>query len=183
MYAGTTKDERAVMGVTHAIYGFLTTELIQYLRDLINGRSALEIGAGHGALAGALGIRATDNRMQERADIRAYYATLRQPVIRYGANVERLDALESVKKYCPKVVVASWVTHKYDPKRHAAGGNMDGVCEEDIINSCETYVFIGNEKVHANKSIWSLPHTKLTPPWLYSRAHNGSPDFIAIWGR
>ena len=177
----TSIEERAIFGLKNGIYGFLTTELIEYLKDFIGARKAIEIGAGHGKLAQALGIAATDNRMQERPEIAAYYALLRQPVVKYGSNVEKLDAIEAVKKHKPQVVVASWVTHKYDASRHAAGGNEDGVKEEDVIGGCDAYVFIGNTKVHANKSIWSLPHKLITPEWLYSRAHNGSKDFIAIW--
>jgi len=63
------------------------------------------------------------------------------------------------------------------------GGGSSGVDEEAIIASCDEYIFVGNEHVHAPKPIWSLPHEKLTPPWLYSRAVNGSRDFIGIWRR
>lgn len=42
---------------------------------------------------------------------------------------------------------------------------------------------MGNEQVHERKPIWSLSQKKWTPPWLYSRAVNGSPDFIASWRR
>ena len=181
VYAQTTPDERALFGVRHAFYGFLTVELVAYLKGVIAGRSAIEIGAGHGGLATALGITATDNCQQDNPDIRAYYEAMGQPTIRYGANVGKLDALKAITQYRPSVVVASWVTHRYDPRRHAAGGNQDGVTEEDIVKNCETYVLIGNERVHANKSLWALPHEKITPPWLYSRARNGSADFIAIW--
>ncbi len=181
--AQTTREERALFGVRHAYYGFLTEELVAFLREFIGERTAIEIGAGHGGLARALGIPATDNRQQERDDIRAHYEMLRQPTIRYGHNVESLDAEQAVRRYQPQVVVASWVTHRYDPRRHGAGGNQDGVQEEDIIANCDAYVFIGNERVHAGKSIWALPHARQTPPWLYSRAGNGSPDFIAIWER
>ncbi len=179
--AETSREERAYFGVRHGIYGLLTVELLAWLREFIDGRSAIEIGSGHGRLAAELGIPATDNRQQEDPLIRAYYEALNQPVIRYGANVEKLDALSAVKKYQPQVVVASWVTHKWDPRRHEAGGNQDGVVEEEVIEGCEHYVFIGNERVHAGKSIWALAHRKETPPWLFSRATNGSADFIAVW--
>jgi len=183
LYSETTIQERAIFGMRHAFYGFLTIELVHFVKEFIHGRSALEIGSGHGGLARALGIRATDNRMQENEAIRRYYDALNQPVIKYGANVERLDAIQAVAKYRPSVVVASWVTHRYDPRRHKAGGNQDGVTEEDIINGCDAYLFIGNQRIHAGKSIWSLPHEIITPPWLYSRASNGSPDFISIWSK
>ncbi len=179
--ASTSREERGVFGVRQGLYGFLTEELLAWLREFIGVRSAIEIGAGHGRLAAALGIPATDNRQQEDPQVIAYYRALNQPVIRYGANVERLDALSAVRKYQPQVVIASWVTHKWDPARHEAGGNQNGVREEEVIAGCEHYVFIGNESVHAKKSIWTLPHEKFHPSWLFSRAVNGSPDFIAVW--
>jgi hypothetical protein len=180
-YAGTTKEERALFGVRNAFYGLLTKELVNFVAEFIAGRAAIEIGAGHGGFAKALGIRATDSRQQERPEIAAYYRTLKQATIKYGANVEQLDALSAVAKYRPKVVVGSWVTHKYDPARHHAGGNEDGVTEEKILEACDAYLFVGNDRVHAGKSIWTRTHTRITPPWVYSRAANGSPDFIAIW--
>jgi hypothetical protein len=180
-YKGTSTTERAVFGARHAIYGLPTLELVDWLKDKIAGRTAIEIGAGHGALAAALGIPATDNRQQEDPQVAAYYSLTRQAVVKYGQNVEKLDAAAAVAKYKPQVVIASWVTHKYREDRQEAGGNQFGVVEEDIIAACDTYVLIGNTAVHKSKSIWSLPHTKFEPDWLFSRAHNGSPDFIAVW--
>lgn len=182
-YAQTTVTERALFGIRNAVYGFLTTELVAHLRSVIGNRTALEIGAGHGGLATALGIRATDNHQQLRPEIAAYYRTIRQPVVRYGDHVENLEALAAIAKYNPQVVVGCWVTHKYAADRHAAGGNEGGIDEEAVISQCDSYVVVGNETVHAGKSIWQLPHRKITPPWLYSRAFNGSPNFIAVWER
>lgn len=179
----TTAQERMAFGVRHGLYSFPTEELCAFLRERIGSRTAIEIGAGHGVLARALAIPATDNRQQEDPVIKAHYAALRQPTVPYGEHVEKLDALAAVKKYRPQVVVACWVTHRFDPRRPDAGGNGSGVDEAAVIDSCEEYIFIGNERVHATKPIWALPHEKLTPPWLYSRALNGSADFIAIWRR
>lgn len=180
-YEGTTREERMLFAVRRGFYGLPTLELVEYLRERIGNRSVLEIGAGAGVLSQALGIRGTDNWQQNDPAIRAYYALLRQPTVPYHASVEKLTADQAVAKYEPQVVVACWVTHRYDPARHEAGGNEDGVDEESIIANCEEYIVIGNEKVHADKSIWSLPHEKFEPPWLYSRAGNGSKDFIAVW--
>ena len=151
------------------------------MKERIGDRTALEIGAGSGVLAEALGIRGTDNWQQEDPAIKAIYARIQQPTVPYHPSVEKLTAAQAVARYRPQVVVACWVTHRYDPARHAAGGNQDGVDEESIIANCDEYIFIGNPQVHAGKSIWSLPHEKLQPSWLYSRAANGSKDFIAIW--
>lgn len=181
-YKETTPHERLAFCVRNGMYGLPTAELVAWVRERIGGRSAIEIGAGHGAFAEALGIPATDNWQQTDPEIAAYYASIRQPVVRYGENVEKLDAAAAVEKHKPQVVVASWVTHKYRPERHSAKGNPDGVDEEALIESCDTYIFIGNRSVHAGKSIWSLPHEIIEPDWLFSRAANGSPDFIAVWG-
>ena len=60
--ASTTPDERLLFGVRHGAYSFPTEELCDYLRERIAGRRAIEISAGNGVLAEALGIPATDNR-------------------------------------------------------------------------------------------------------------------------
>jgi hypothetical protein len=180
-FADTTVQERALFGNRHGLYGFLTTELIQWLQERINGRKAIEIGSGNGSLAYALDIPATDSKMQDNPEVAKLYATIGAPVVKYGPNVQKLNALDAVVAHKPKVVVAQWVTHLYKQSRHEAGGNMWGVNEERIIKSCEEYIFIGNEQVHAGKSIWNLPHEIIYPDWLYSRAANGSRNFIACW--
>lgn len=177
----TTVQERALFGMRHAVYSFITDELVAFLKKRIGNRSAIEIGSGNGRLAHMLEIAATDNRQQESPEIKAYYALMRQPVIEYGDNVEKRPALNAVRHYKPDVVIACWVTHKYDPRNHAAEGNQDGVDEEALLAHCGQYVFIGNKHVHRNKPIWKLPHEIIEPPWLYSRAHNGSANFIAVW--
>lgn len=181
--ARTTAEERMLFGVRQGIYSFPTVELCDFLRSRIEGKVAIEIGAGHGVLAEALSIPATDNRQQEDPELRAYYAEIGQPTVPYGQNVEKLDAVAAVKKYRPNVVIACWVTHRFDSDRPDAGGSMTGVDEASIIGSCDEYIFIGNEHVHAHKPIWEMPHEKLTPKWLYSRAVNGSREFIATWRR
>lgn len=181
--ADTTGEERLRFGVEHGLYGFPTEELVAFLRQRIGGRRAIEIGAGHGQLARALGIPATDNRQQEEAEFRTYYAQLGQPCVPYGNHVEKLDALAAIARHRPEAVIASWVTHRYSPDRHEAGGSVTGIDEEAVIANCDTYIVIGNTHVHRHKPIWAWPHEKLTPSWLYSRAINGTPDFIAIWQR
>lgn len=177
----TTQPERSALCVRHAMYCLPTIELVERLRQIIDGRSAIEIGAGNGVLAAALGIPATDNRMQDIPKYRAQYELMRQPTITYGDNVEELDARDAVRQHRPRVVIAAWVTHKYDPRRHWAGGNEMGVTEERIIDGVETYVMVGNLQVHKDKSIWSREHTLEHPDYLFSRAANGTRDFIAQW--
>lgn len=181
-YQRTTVAERAALGARTGLYGLPTLELVDWLKDRIGSRSALEIGAGHGVLARALGIPATDSHLQDDPAVAAMYAAMGQALVPYGADVENLDAAAAIQKWRPQVVIASWVTHKYLPSRHEAGGNLFGVDESAVVSAVEAYIFIGNTAVHTNKSIWALPHTKIEPDWLYSRAHNGSADFIAVWG-
>jgi hypothetical protein len=180
-WATTTLEERALFGHRHGLYSFPTVELVEHLRGIIDGRSAIEIGSGHGVLAEALGIPATDNRMQEWPQYRYIYQMTRQPPVPYGPNVVECDAARAVRRYKPQVVIGCWVTHKYDRKRHAAGGNEIGVDEEDILRHCETYVVVGNEVTHEGKKIWNRHHEIEYPSFVYSRAHNGQRDFIATW--
>lgn len=180
-WQSTTPAERLYFGVRHGLYCFPTVELIDWLRTYIGDRLAIEVGSGRGHLARALGITGTDSWLQARPDVAQFYASIGQPVVTYGEDVEKLDALDAAKKHKPDVIVAAWLTHKFDPQREAAGGNEFGVDEADLIQNCDEYVFIGNTKVHAGKSIWALPHDIYYPEWLYSRAANGTPDFIAVW--
>jgi hypothetical protein len=53
--------------------------------------------------------------------------------------------------------------------------------EASVIESCDEYIFIGNEQVHAHEPIWEMPHEKLAPRWLYSWAINESRELIATW--
>lgn len=177
----TKREERALFGHRHGLYSFPTVELVDRLRELIAGRTAIEIGAGHGVLAEALDIPATDSRQQDKPQYRAIYEQMGQATVPYGPNVVELHASRAVRHYKPQVVIGCWVTHKYDPARHAAGGNEVGVDEPDILRNCETYVVVGNEQVHAGKAIWSRRHEIEYPDFVFSRAHNGTRDFIAAW--
>ncbi|MFY2597228.1 hypothetical protein ACOTHJ_12670 [Achromobacter xylosoxidans] len=181
-YAETTIFERAMLGTRIGAYGLPTTELVAWLKMATAGKKAIEIGAGNGVLSRAVGILGTDNFLQVRSDVRNYYAALGQPLIPYGQHLARLEAEQAVRLHKPDIVVACWVTHLFDERRPEAGGNMYGVDEAWIVANCKSYIFIGNEQVHRHKVIWDLPHVRYSPSWLYSKAHNGSPEFIAIWG-
>lgn len=132
-------------------------------------------------LAAALGIPATDNWMQQDDPYRGIYERIGQAIAPYGPNVVRAHASQAVRLFRPRVVIGCWVTHKYNPARHYAGGNEIGVDEEDILRNCETYIVVGNEQVHEHKAIWSRRHEIEYPPYLYSRALNQGREFIATW--
>ena len=180
-WAQTTREERAAFGTRQGLYSFPTVELVDRLREIIDGRSAIEVGAGHGVLADALGIAATDSHQQAMPKYRALYEAMKRPIVPYGPKVEKLDAWAAIRLHNPRVVIGCWVTHKYDPRRHAAGGNEAGLEEDWILDHCETYVVVGNDKVHEHKAIWKRRHSIERPPYVFSRAANGTSDFIAVW--
>lgn len=180
-WADTTRAQRGLFGHQHGLYQFPTVELADRLLEIIGDRSAIEIGAGHGVLAEALGIPATDNYQQTIHKYREVYRRARQPIVPYGPNVEKIDATSAVRKHKPKVVIACWVTEKYDPMRPWAGGNEIGVEERRLLDMVDTYVLVGNEQVHRDKTIWKLNPAIEYPDFVYSRAMNGTRDFVAVW--
>lgn len=158
-WEGVTVEQRALIGYRAGLYGFPTVELVDVLRDIINGREdqTIEVGAGNGGLCRALGIRGTDSYQQED-DLMTRVAMQQtgQPRISYGPHVEKIQATDAMRKFKPKVVVACWVTHKYDPRRPHMKGNMLGVDEHYILNRCDEYVFIGSgTPTHRNKLLFA----------------------------
>lgn len=170
-----------------AFYFLPTIEAVEFLQTVlpVDKTRALEIGSGNGCLARAAGIRATDNWQQDRDDVREAYALRGQPTVTYGADVEKLSALEAVEKYKPEVVVAAWVTHRFDPKRVKLGGNPHGVEEGKLLDkpSVRRYVFFGHETIHEQKRILGRPHETLTAPFLVSRAMQRGRNLVWIWDR
>ena len=167
----------------NGIYCLPTRELIEFLKDQIKDQKTIEIGAGHGAICKALNIIGTDSYLQEREDMKREYALMQQTTVQYGKHVEKLDAEEAIRKYKPNTVIAAWVTHKYDPKRHYKEGNMWGVRENKILEKCKRYIFVGNTSPHRIKLILDVPHITIEPEWLVSRIFKkkGCKDVIWIW--
>lgn len=173
--------------VEQGIYMVPTLELVEYLRGAIGpvstilSRKCIEIGAGNGVLAEALGIAATDSRMQERPDIAKHYQTMRQTVVPYGDNVKTLDAAQAVARFRPHTVLGCWVTHKWDPRKHQLGGNEVGIDERALLKQVRRYIMIGNDKTHANKPLLNKPHQTIRANWLLSRAEFPELNAIYIW--
>jgi hypothetical protein len=166
-----------------AVYGIVTDELLDFLRQIIGDRSAIEIAAGYGTLGRELKIPLTDKKIQEFPEVKIMYEMMQQPVISYPKDVEKLDALDAIRKYKPKVVVAQWFTARKD----VDGKDLSvyGINEDDILNNehVETYIHIGHSSVHANKAILRHPHIVITAPWLKSRATSKGVPQICIWTR
>jgi hypothetical protein len=180
-WAQTTSTERALFGHYTGIYSLPTTELVARLREIIRGRAAIEIGAGNGVLSDALGIVGTDSFQQNMPLYREIYDHLGTPTVPYGPKVIAMDAATAVRHYKPQVVLGCWVTRKYDLQEHDCGGNEVGVDELDVFAHCETYVFVGHERVHPYSKLWEREPQIEFPPYLYSRAQEGpGRDFLAV---
>lgn len=169
----------------NARYGLPTIELVEWLKDYIGDRKAIEIGAGSGDLCHHLDIPGTDNYQQTWPDVRMFYAISGQPTIIYGTWVENIAALDAVKKYKPDIVIGSWITHWVDPDKAVGigGGNMYGVKEDELLDYGVTYIMIGNLAIHGHKPILRLPHEELQFPFVKSRAHKRELDRIFIWSK
>lgn len=179
-YSRFSLAARGSLCVRNGIYGLVTLELVEFIREHIAGRTAIEIGAGDGVLAQALGIPAIDNRMQEWPHVRAHYDELQQAPVRYGPNIKCMEGLEAVLHYRPQVVIGNWLTHLYRPKRHDAGGNMYAPDERAILKRVETFILIGNTCAHRGNSLLGKPHKHYAEPWMYSRAVRGT-NFVKVW--
>jgi len=131
----------------NAIYAIITTELIEWIKNNIDLSYAIEIGSGVGTLGKALGIRCTDSYLQERPDIQMTYLLTGQPIIKYGKHVEKIEAIDAIKKYKPKIVIASWLTHKWNDQKQ--NGNYWSPDEMEIIKNVNEYYLVGNIDIHS----------------------------------
>jgi len=172
--------------VENGFYLIPTQELVIFLSKLIKGKNTIEIGSGNGVLAEALGIKATDNKMQEQPQYRnALLASMQNPV-KYGLNVEKISGNKAVKKYKPEIVIGAWITNKFNMDlfiTKGIEGNQAGVKELEIIRKVDTYIHIGNLNTHVNKPINNLPHVTYTKEWLLSRSLERGQNVIQIWGK
>lgn len=192
IYEGIPHGDLQYWCAVRAFYGLPTTELVAWLSDQIGGRCTIEVGSGTGALGRALGIPRTDSFNQQQPDVALLYALSGQQVIAYGSDVERLEALDAVKKYRPKVVVGQWVTEYVAPGETPGpgGGSVYGLKERDILaQPCvDAYVVVGNSSIHGLKSIarevpqgWALKTYRF--PWVWSRATKPEMNCIMVWSR
>ena len=165
----------------YGIYQIPTVELINFIKKEIGDKKAIEIGSGNGCIGRALGIKMTDNKMQERPEIKQIYLATGQPVITYGKDVELIDGIEAIKKYRPEVVVACWITQKF--KEGMKDGNIFGVEEELIFeNGVEKYIHVGNEKTHSNKVILDkFPVKKFKHKTIISRSMSREDNIIYVF--
>jgi hypothetical protein len=189
-FQGIPHDDIRVWCHKHAIYGLVTTELVDWLKDRIGQRSAIEIGSGNGCLGRALDIPHTDSYIQADPAIQALYAMQGQPTVTYGKSVEKLEAIDAVRKYRPQVVVGMWVTQYVAPEDPlpVGGGSIYGIKEREILRSpgLEEYIVVGSHSVHGTKDILLNPPTGWScklfkPPGLRSRAADPMGNTIYVF--
>lgn len=157
-----------------------TTELIDCLRTLIIG-SAIDIGAGNGFLGRALGIPITDSKLQEDPSFQLYYKLAGQPVTYYPNDVEKIDAVDAIKKYKPDTVLGSYITCKYNEK--LGMGNFWGVDDQFVVQNCKRYIMVGNKsvEVHKKNPLMERPHEEHYFDWLITRASDQEEGRIFVW--
>lgn len=179
-------DELRYYCHVRAIYTIVTHELLRLLNQFLESHASIEIGAGNGTLARGLGIRATDNKMQELPMVQLQYAKNGQPTIQYPKDVEKLDAIAAIKKYRPKVVIGSWITSS--KANILPIPEIEFPNEERIMELCDTYVLIGNLKTHKNNLLWNTKKYKqefldgfMNDNVVRSRATDPDKDFIVAF--
>lgn len=132
----------------YGLYTMPTVELIDYLAGIIQGKKAIEIGAGMGVIGRSLGIPVTDNKMQQWPQVKAQYDRMRQPTIQYPSDIVEMDALQAVKHYKPDIVIGSYITHKWQPGM--SSGNQFGVDNLKLSKMVQAYYMIGSLTTHCN---------------------------------
>jgi hypothetical protein len=169
----------------HGRYTLPTAELIDWLRGIIRGRSAIEICAGHGEIGRALGIPMTDAYLHANPDIRMHYMIMQQTPTDPPSDVEKLEGVDAVRKYRPKVVIASWATQQWREGDDPLDSSPYGVDEEALWRDfgVEMYVHIGTFPVHGKKRLRKEPHDAHCLPFLFSRALNPKDNVVFVWER
>lgn len=175
-------DHLRLLAHMNGIYSFPTLELYNWIKDHFDLSNCIEIGAGNGSLAYHLKIPATDAKLTDKKEVQQYYIMLGQPIVKYGQNIKKLNAVQAIKKYKPDTVIAQWVTHIYNRKEAFREGNMYGVDEQYILDNVKNYIFIGNTSTHKLKPILQIQHKSFKYNWLVSRSMNQENNIIYIWG-
>lgn len=169
----------------NGIYTLPTTELIEWIKNKINNRKAIEICSGNGVISRELGIIGTDSFMQTTPEMVAYYSALGQKPIDPPSDIYQFEANEAVDVLKPKVVIASFATQKFidGDEENGISSSVYGVDELTLLPKIQTYIFIGNDSVHSDKRINQFPHETHRFDWLITRCKDQKGNFIKIWSK
>lgn len=160
------------------MYQLPTKELVEWLKPHIENKLAIEICAGHGWLGESLGIHSTDGFIFEKPELGLAAILVHNQYCIPMPRVEKLMAIDAVKKYLPEVVIGCFATHKYEVGM--TDGSIYGVDDDEIFNihSVKKYILIGAESIHGHRPFLQRKHTVTTAPWLMGRGENPK---IWIW--
>lgn len=166
------------------VYQFVTTEMIDWLKNEIGDNRAIEIAAGNGAISRALGIIGTDSYRQQDLDVKLFYDLLGHATTDPPKDILKYEALAAVKKFRPHTVVGAFIT-QYGTKAERQKDfvcNPTGVKEWEILYYIRKYICFGNLNTHPGKKIYQLPHKVYKFDWLLSRAIDQSQNRVWVWG-
>lgn len=150
----------------NGVYGVPSLELMDILESHIkDADKTIEVGGGNGVFGRYLGLVSTDSFIQNKPEIKAYYALVAQPIVNYGKDVLQYEASEAILHHKPSHVLGSWVTQYVAPDDPNAIGGMGseyGLKELEFVPLLQKYIVYGNEYVHGKKYILSDPRFKVT---------------------
>lgn len=174
-----------IWGNKNGVYTYPTVELVDWIKEKIAGRSAIEICSGTGVMGRAIGITSTDSYIQTTPEMIAYYLAANQKPIFPAPDVKKYEANEAVDVLKPEVVVGCYVTQKYLPGDEGPpmiGSSLYGVDELAMLPKIKTYINVGNYSTHKDKRIRQFPHTVYKFPWLITRSGKPEQNEIVVWG-
>ena len=164
------REHIMIWGNLNGVYTFPTKELIDWLKEKIGDKKAIEICAGNGSIGRALGLISTDSYIQTTPEMVAFYKSIGQHPIFPKEDVEKIDAVNAVKKHNPELVVASYAT-QVTKDGDQTDTSIFGVDEEFIMSEVKEYIHIGNFSTHGRKRIIQKYYNDVFKfPWLVTRS-------------
>lgn len=182
---GLPPSHLMIWGNKNGVYTYPTIELIDWIKNQINGRSAIEICSGTGVIGRALKIPFTDSYIQTTPEMILWYLASHQKPIFPAPDVHKFEANEAVDYFKPEVVVGCYVTQKYltgDEGPPLIGSSLNGVDELQMLPKIKTYINIGNYSTHKDKRIRiKYKHKVYKFPWLLTRSVMPADNEIVVW--
>lgn len=187
--AGIDHETLYKFGCKHAIFQFVTTEMLEWIKEKIRGVSALEINAGNGVISRSLGITGIDSRIQEKEQFQKIaYAKLGALMEDMSftpppREIKKYEALEAVRVFRPHTVIGAYVTQKGTVIDNLSGiaSNHWGVDERLMLTKIKRYIKFGSLSAHGTTRILDMPHEELHFDWLFTRHPDRSQNRVWIW--
>lgn len=178
----------------YGVYMLPTTELNDYIfekffpedewPDERIDKDVVEIAAGRGMLGRMLGIKMTDNHIQQKNKLIAqYYDLNKQPRINYPSDVICMEANMVPTVYHPHTIIGSYVTwgNKSLNICMSLGASEHGPVVEDLYKRVSRIILIGNTTIQAHMTypIRIYPYEEYdNVPGLITRSR---PDGNRVW--